>query len=253
MPDFLTFQLYGSLASWGDIAVGEDRPSLGYPTKSAITGLLAAALGIKRYDEVRHAQLAGQYGVAVCIRASGELLRDYHTVQMPSGKRRYASRRDELLTDKHDLNTLLTKRDYRTDALYQVAVWCVDDSPPYTLQALQQALQQPVFNLYLGRKACPLGLPLHPVIATGVSLKQAFAAYPLAKAAAWTDSLATATLVSYVWESGKLTDEQRGMQPSMTYPRHDQVRSRQRWQFANRDEFYYAEMAQGEASCISAE
>jgi hypothetical protein len=31
----------------------------------------------------------------------------------------------------------------------------------------------------------------------------------------------------------------------MTYPRRDQVSSRKRWQFANRDEFYHAESAKG--------
>ena len=57
MKDFLVFQLYGVLAAWGDIAVGEYRPSLGHPTKSAVTGLLGAALGVDRSDESQHQQL----------------------------------------------------------------------------------------------------------------------------------------------------------------------------------------------------
>ncbi len=241
MPDFLVFQLYGALASWGDIAVGEDRPSLGHPTKSAVVGLLAAALGIERENEAAHAQLSQQYAVAVCVRAHGEVLRDYHTVQVPSGKRQFASRRDELLLDQLNLNTILSKRDYRTDAFYQVAVWAVVEPPVYSLATLQQHLQQPVFHLYLGRKSCPVSLPLHPVLSAAVSLKQAFDAYPLAQAAPWTGHLPPSALVSYFWEEGKLTDEQRGLKPSMTYPRRDQVSSRKRWQFANRDEFYTAQ------------
>lgn len=245
MPDFLVFQLYGALASWGDIAVGEDRPSLGHPTKSAIMGLLAAALGIDRKSDAVHTQLSQQYAIAVCVRANGELLRDYHTVQVPGGKRQYASRRDELLMDKLNLNTILSKRDYRTDAFYQVAVWATVEEPAYSLATLQKHLQQPMFNLYLGRKSCPVSLPLHPVISSAVSLKQAFDAYPLAQASPWTDSLTKSELVSYFWEDGKLTDEQRGMESSMTYPRRDQVSSRKRWQFANRDEFYHAESVKG--------
>ncbi len=245
MPDFLVFQLYGALASWGDIAVGEDRPSLGHPTKSAIMGLLAAALGIERESDAVHAQLSQQYAIAVCVRANGELLRDYHTVQVPGGKRQYASRRDELLMDKLNLNTILSKRDYRTDAFYQVAVWATVEEPTYSLAILQQHLQQPVFNLYLGRKSCPVSLPLNPVISSVVSLKQAFDAYPLAQASLWTDSLTQSELVSYFWEDGKLTEDERGMVSSMTYPRRDQISSRKRWQFANRDEFYHAESAKG--------
>ena len=48
MPEYLVFQLYGPFMSWGDIAVGEMRPSAMMPAKSAILGLLAAAVGIKR-------------------------------------------------------------------------------------------------------------------------------------------------------------------------------------------------------------
>jgi len=247
MPDFLVFQLYGALASWGDIAVGEHRPSLGHPTKSAITGLLAAALGVERTDEAKQAQLAQSYGTAVCVQAAGELLRDYHTVQVPGGKRQYATRRDELLTDKLNLNTILSQRDYRTDAVYQVALWRISEQAPQTLETLKHCLEQPVFNLYLGRKSCPISLPLQPILFSNVTLKQAFDQYPLDKANDKNNGFLTALMassraVSYYWEQGKLSDSERGMSASMTYPRRDQVSSRKRWQFSNRDEFYFAEM-----------
>ena len=48
--DYLVFRLYGPMCSWGDIAVGEVRPSTVHPSKSAILGLIAAALGVKRPD-----------------------------------------------------------------------------------------------------------------------------------------------------------------------------------------------------------
>jgi CRISPR system Cascade subunit CasD len=248
MPDFLVFQLYGVLASWGDIAVGEHRPSQGHPSKSAITGLLAAALGIDREDDAMHTKLGQHYGVAVCVQSAGEMLRDYHTIQVPGGKREYASRRDELRlpgmnlkTGKSNLETILSQRDYRTDALYQISIWSTDDSGPYTLGELQKALQQPQFNLYLGRKSCPLSLPLYPVILPSMTLKQAFNDYPDDKAEDWTGNLVSTSLISYFWEPGNLTEEELGMKASMTYPRRDLVSSRKRWQFSNRDEYYYAE------------
>ena len=252
MPDFLVFQLYGALASWGDIAVGEHRPSLGHPTKSAITGLLAAALGIERSDEDTQTQLSQNYSVAVCVRASGELLRDYHTVQVPGGKRLYATRQDELLRDKLNLKTILSQRDYRTDALYQVAVWRNNDNAPFSLEELQQQLQQPRFCLYLGRKSCPLSLPLQPLIYKVMTLKQAFDQYPLdrseGKSGQFLEPLTASTrLVNYYWEHGNLSDTERGMNASMSYPRRDQVHSRKRWQFANRDEFYYADTQEEDA------
>lgn len=245
MPDFLVFQLYGAMASWGDIAVGEHRPSLGHPTKSAVTGLLAAALGIDRSNDEKHLQLAQHYGVAVCVRAPGELLRDYHTVQVPGGKINYATRRDELLRDKSSLNTILSQRDYRTEAFYQVAIWPHDENPPYALDNLKEKLLAPEFVLYLGRKSCPVSLPLNPVIQSNMPLKQAFDTYPLDKAKPWMGSLNNGGLISYYWETTNLKQTDLGMTSSMNYPRRDQVRSRKRWQFSNRDEFYYAESLTG--------
>lgn len=249
MPDFLVFQLHGVLASWGDIAVGEHRPSAGHPSKSAITGLLAAAIGIQRSDDQAHLRLNQDYRFAVCVRESGELLRDYHTVQVPGGKREYASRRDEILFDQQNLNTILSQRDYRTDALYQIAIECCADAPAYSLEVLREKLLNPYFTLYLGRKSCPISLPLFPQIVTNDSLKQAFDQYPLEKAAVWTNafSVKRTELCSYYWESGFSEEALSELHATMVYPRRDQVSSRRRWQFSNRDEFYCAETRQEES------
>jgi len=82
---YLIFRLYGPMCAWGDIAVGEQRPSAGHPAKSAVLGLLAAALGVRRDEEGRQKLLADAYAMAVRVDVSGELLRDYHaiTVQTP--------------------------------------------------------------------------------------------------------------------------------------------------------------------------
>ena len=247
MPDFLIFQLYGVLASWGDIAVGEYRPSQGQPSKSAITGLLAAALGIDREDDAAHIKLGQHYAVAICVRAAGELLRDYHTTQVPGGNREYFTRRQELLSDKLKLNTILSQRDYRTDAFYQIAIWPVDDGAPYSLERLRDSLQLPKFSLYLGRKSCPAGLPMFPRIMSCATLKQAFDEYPLNMAEPWLKRLEATELTSYFWEQGGLKTEEVGMESSMNYPRRDQVLSRKRWQFSGRNEYYYAESISGES------
>ena len=67
MPEteFLVLRLYGPLAAWGDIACGEVRPTLIHPTKSAILGLLGAALGVRRSDEEIISRMTKSYGFAV--------------------------------------------------------------------------------------------------------------------------------------------------------------------------------------------
>lgn len=53
MSQYLVFQLHGPMASWGVDAPGEVRHSHELPSRSALLGLLAAALGIRRDEEER--------------------------------------------------------------------------------------------------------------------------------------------------------------------------------------------------------
>ncbi len=241
MRQFLLFQLYGPMAAWGDVAVGEQRPSASHPSKSAILGLLAAAKGIRRDEEPLHRAMAAGYGFGVRVDAPGELLRDYHTAQVPpaKGKAKFFTRRDELRNA--ELNTILSSRDYRVDGRYTVAVWVQGSEPPFTLQTLSEALQAPRLTPYLGRKSCPPAVPMCPQIVEESSLKSAFSA------AVFPDDdrlscIGVPAQISYYWES--LDGENAGMPASMVYPRRDQPLSRKRWQFSERDEFYFSESAQ---------
>ena len=126
MREYLIFRMYGMMASWGDIAVGEFRPTFDRPSKSAIMGMISAALGIRRDEEKRLRELATGYLMALRIDAPGTLLRDYHTAQVPSSKGRkkmvFPTRKAELSVPKDDLNTVLSSRDYRCDAHYTVCL-----------------------------------------------------------------------------------------------------------------------------------
>ena len=245
--DFLVFQLYGPLASWGDIAVGEIRPTQDRPSQSALAGLLAAAFGVKRDEEAKLVQISRQYGTAFCVLQAGEEMRDYHTVQVPKTKKgeHYNSRCEELSAPK--LETLLSYRDYRTDALYLTAIWIKENQALFSLKEIKRALRSPKFPLYLGRKSCPPGLPLAPEIFADISLKQAFDKYPVEKAKDWVDKLKSSQeesqLIQYFWEDGVFSTKEAGMEPDMIYPRHDRLISRKRQQFSKRDECYYSESA----------
>lgn len=163
MRSFLLFRLYGPLASWGEIAVGEVRPSALQPTRSALLGLLGAALGLRRGDDAALSALGATLRFAVLVERAGVPARDYHTIQVaaPQRGRTPLTRADQLRERRHDLGTILSYRDYRCDALYDVAAWHEGDGPPaFSLERLAAALERPVFTLYLGRKSCPLALPL---------------------------------------------------------------------------------------------
>ncbi|MHB1013907.1 MAG: type I-E CRISPR-associated protein Cas5/CasD [Desulfurivibrionaceae bacterium] len=244
MAEYLIFRLYGPLVAWGDIAVGEYRPSFAHPSKSAIIGLLAAALGIRRDEEERQKSLAESCSFAVRVDAMGILLRDYHTTQVPSARKgvTHYTRRSELAVD--DLNTILSSRDYRCDAAYTVAINMFEDVQAHTVQELAAALQKPAFTLFLGRKSCPLALPLQPRIVNAATLREAI------ETATFDDELSdimVAGPAAVFWED----DGESGLERQQVITRRDVPISRKRWQFGERRE-NCGTMEKGDTSCTSA-
>lgn len=225
---FLLFQLQAPLAAWGDVAVGQYRGSRDQPGASALIGLLGAALGIRRDDDAAHAALRDGYAFAVGTITSGQLLRDYHTAQVPGRsdlqRRPHRTRRDELGVPRHDLNTILSTRDYRQDAAWAVAVQA-GPGAPHGLGELAQALRQPRFVLYLGRKCCPPAAPLAPVVADAESAHAALAAYLAA-------ADPPAVLRSLAWADGVVA----GLAAHLSGPRKDRIIRRRGWRFGDRTE-----------------
>lgn len=237
MRTFLLFDLYGPLAAWGDVAVGEYRPSAAHPSKSAVMGLIAAALGVDRSNEQILLGLNADYCFGVQVHSQGELLRDYHTIQVPPQRKgvSHLTRRSELRNE--NLYTILSSRDYRMESVYTVAVWSAG-MPSAKIEEIEYALNKPVFQLFLGRKSCPLSIPLDPRTIEANTLKGAFDQYPH-KALRWLDEIVKADSVLYYWEALSAADA--GMTPSMTTTRRDSLRSRERWQYAERDEHFFQE------------
>jgi CRISPR system Cascade subunit CasD len=237
MRDYLVFRLYGPMASWGDIAVGEVRPSYTHPSKSAVLGIIAAALRIDRDQEETHRALAGAYGLAVRVDSMGAALVDYHTAQVPpsgSGHRRrsFATRREELGTlSRDELKTILSRRDYRVDALATVALWARVATAPYAFEEIRRALEHPGYVLCLGRKSCPLALPVEAQVVTAASVREAFMAARFVPLEALRHLRISGPPDLY-WEDGA----EAGLAPHHTFERRDVPLSRRRWQFDTRRE-----------------
>ena len=229
---YLLFRLYGAMASWGGIAVGEFRPSQMQPTRSAVLGLLAAALGIRRDQESALHELSELATFAARLDLPGNSLRDYHTIQAPSsGKQVFRTRRDEVNQTK--LNTILSSRDYRTDSGATIALQA-HESAQNRVYEWQSALRQPALPLYLGRKSCPLALPTDPTVVEAAHFAEAFAQYPGCEQQLNIQTQIKPGLqVRFFWEGN---DASLNGQVNMTAPQHDRLINRQRWQFLQRDE-----------------
>lgn len=153
MQDFLVFGLTASLGAMGELAGHERRGGLIWPARSAIIGLMGAALGIDRDGDFA---ALDALDLSVAIFDSGTPLRDFHTIQsVPSAAMKNPNSRPEALQAAgNNTATSITLRDYRAGVFYGVAVWG-GDLPP-----LATALNQPHYTLYFGRKSCPLAAPL---------------------------------------------------------------------------------------------
>jgi CRISPR system Cascade subunit CasD len=219
-----------------------------------IIGLLSAALGIKRCDTEKQINMQQRYAFAVEVYSQGSLLRDYHTAQVPDsvGNFNYRTRRDELVLGKTRLGTILSSREYRSDALALVAIKALPDAS-YDLQIIKQHLEQPKFHIYLGRKSCPLAAPMNPqILKDKNNYYEAFKAYehkpmmPTNKECKDTLSdrdvnwLGIVKDRHYYWE-GEASDfsDTLDLIRMQSRIRHDQPLSRTRWQFSPRQEHYF--------------
>lgn len=132
-------RLAAPLQSWGGESRYETRLTHPEPTKSAVIGLLASALGRSRDSDI--SDLASlRFGVR-CDQV-GPVLSDFHTASIWSdGKKK---------------TTTVTRRSYLQDSVFVVGL---ESDNKVLLQTIVDALSVPNHALYLGRRSCLLSFP----------------------------------------------------------------------------------------------
>ncbi|MFT4088109.1 MAG: type I-E CRISPR-associated protein Cas5/CasD [Gordonia sp. (in: high G+C Gram-positive bacteria)] len=141
MTSTLVINLAGPMQSWGDSSRFTQRHTRAEPTKSGIVGLLAAALGRRRSEPIEDLTSL-RFGVRTD--QPGRMDRDFQTeIDWRTGKAR-----------------ALTNRYFLADAKFVAAV-C---GPREVLEGLVDALREPTFPLYLGRRAFPPAGPIRTEI-----------------------------------------------------------------------------------------
>ncbi len=130
------------MMSWGDSSRFTIRDTRREPTKSAVIGLLCAALGRPRHKPVDD---LARLKMGVRVNQEGVVLCDYHTVQ------------EGIKSSGGSGKTVVSRRYYIADADYLVGL---EGSDLSFLDELNAALGSPVWPLYLGRKSfipsCPV-------------------------------------------------------------------------------------------------
>lgn len=167
--------------------MGADRPSWNRPGRAAVLGLVAGTLGIVRTDEDAHLGLDADLHYAVRTDGAGTPLCDYHTTQAPGRVRNpdWKTRAEQLrlsgpgasTSANHALPTILSNRDYLSDSLFTAVLWPRPNADGTVLDGIRDAMREPAFTPFLGRKASPLGLPLDPQVIEAPSFLHALSMY----------------------------------------------------------------------------
>lgn len=148
----LLLQCVAPLQAWGTQSNFSVRDTGREPSKSGIVGLLCAALGRPRAEPV--ADLAG-LRMGVRVDREGQILRDFHT----AGQGAADPYKGYLQADGSSVSkgTIISNRYYLADALFLVGL----TGDEKLLETLHQALADPRWMLFLGRKACVPGRPVY--------------------------------------------------------------------------------------------
>lgn len=164
MAATLFLRLEGPLQSWGERARWSVRDSAPEPTKSGVVGLLGCALGWQMDADLQRLSRAMRLGVR-CDRPGVPLV-DYHTV---IGGVLSAEGKIKINSNTKQPETVVTHRTYLCDASFLAAV----QAGAEWVALLADALQAPVWPLYLGRKSCPPALPVFAGVGEFDSLEAA--------------------------------------------------------------------------------
>ena len=168
MSNNLAFLIDAPLQSWGASSKFQRRETEGWPTKSALIGVLAAALGIDKHAPDEAARIASLAALCFSVfrwpkTVPVTRLADFHTI---GGGYDKTSPVEKLhipckAGDGSPFGTVITRRTYLTDARF-IALFQGDQA---TLEAASAALLDPVWGVWFGRKTCIPAEPLSPVIA----------------------------------------------------------------------------------------
>jgi CRISPR system Cascade subunit CasD len=129
------------MQSWGYRSRFDYRDTALEPTRSGVIGLICAAMGIGRGEDISQFD-AIRMGVRVDKQGRPE--RDYHTAE------------HVIKADGSGTDTVVSFRDYLADASFTVGLQSTNNG---ILEEIAKSLRDPAWFLFLGRKAFPLAVP----------------------------------------------------------------------------------------------
>ena len=159
---YLSLLIDGPMQSWGFSSRFQRRSTASHPTKSGIIGLIAAAMGIDKsaIDEPEQIHELSKLNLTVITLPRGDhnlrghRLEDYHTVEGT-----------QLADGKISNDAVITRREYLLDVRFGVLL----KGSSSLLDLVANAMQNPRWGVWLGRKCCIPATPVFVALAPELS------------------------------------------------------------------------------------
>lgn len=164
----LAIHLDAPMQSWGTSSRFQYRETDAFPGKSAIIGLIAAAMGIDKHDAGEASRIAELAALRLTVLRipkphSVNRLTDFHTIGGGYDKKGPLYEKSSIpkKASGAPFGTVITRRSYLTGAAFAALL----DGDAALLESIRAALLDPVWGVWFGRKSCIPASPLAPVIA----------------------------------------------------------------------------------------
>ncbi len=170
-PNTLFLRLEGPLQAWGERSRWSIRDTAPEPTKSGLIGLIACAFGYTSDEQIR--PLSQKTRLGIRVDAPGTQIVDYHTIGGGYDYPTLLTARGKPKKSSGRPHTEISERSYLCGASFLAALQIRHESDAPLIEQMAHALQNPVWPVYLGRKACVPSRPVFAGTATCHSLTEA--------------------------------------------------------------------------------
>ncbi|SFE91718.1 type I-E CRISPR-associated protein Cas5/CasD [Roseivivax sediminis] len=189
---WLHLRLAAPLMAFGDVSIDYVGPTRAHPAQSALTGLLANALGLRRQDRAAHGALQVRLIFASLAvmpegRHSPLVVTDMQNAKLEKSDRGWTTfgapegRAGATYDTPHR-----RRRDFLADHETRVVLRLNGTGPP-TLEDVALALDRPARSLFIGRKPCLPSGPIRAGWTEGRSALDALRSLGYAGPALWPD------------------------------------------------------------------
>ncbi|NDW46343.1 type I-E CRISPR-associated protein Cas5/CasD [Ruegeria sp. PrR005] len=202
---WLHLRLSAPLMAFGGVLIDQVGPTRDFPSASALTGLLANALGWQREDGAAHQSLQDRMEFGALIAREGRLVTDnqnarvyeeepgWTTYAQPETRNKGSTYSNAPLAAQQGNQagrkwlTHRRRRDYLADHDCRVVLRLAAGDGP-DLETLAAALDRPARPLFIGRKPCLPSAPLFAGWVEGEDARAALVALALPGRALWPSS-----------------------------------------------------------------